>query len=153
LLERLHSSSNFHEKDYAKLQEFADLCADVNSHIDNLPGLACLHYPGAIRPIVDKLPVSLRTKWEKEVVKHDAESHHDAYQGFNIFTRVVNTQANVRNHPNILAGSLQQPVFEGRKEKPRDRKTLRTNLEAKRTPTRPTITITSCQEVVPIPQV
>jgi hypothetical protein len=49
LLERLHSSSNFHEKDYAKLQEFADLCADVDSQIDNLPGLACLHYPGAIR--------------------------------------------------------------------------------------------------------
>ena len=131
LLERLHSSSNFHEKDHAKLQEFADLCADVDSQIDNLPGLACLNYPGAIRPIVEKLPVSLRTKWEKEVVKH-AESHHDAYPGFNIFTRVVNTQAKVKNHPNILAGSLQQPVFEGRKENPRDRKTLRTNLDGEK---------------------
>ncbi|CAB4024922.1 Hypothetical predicted protein [Paramuricea clavata] len=68
LLEHLHSSSNFHEKDYAKLQEFADLCADVDSQIDNLPGLACLHYPGAIRPIIEKLPVSLRTKWEKELL-------------------------------------------------------------------------------------
>lgn len=129
LLERLHNSSNFHENDHAKLQEFSDLCADVNSQIEHLPGLACLHYPGAIRPIVEKLPASLRSKWEKEVVKH-AESHHDAYPGFSIFTRVVKAQATIKNHPNILAGSPQKPVFERRRGNPRDQRALRTNLDS-----------------------
>ena len=110
LLERLNNLSNFQEKDHAKLQEFADLCADLECQIDNLRGLACLNYPGAIRPIVEKLPASLRAKWEKEIVKH-AETHHDEYPGFKVFTRTVRTQAKIKNHPNILAGSLQKPVL------------------------------------------
>ena len=118
LLERLNDASNFQEKDHAKLQQFSDLCVDVNSQIENLPGLACLHYPGAIRPIVTKLPASIKTKWEKEVVKH-AETHNVAYPGFGVFTRVVKTQAKIKNHPNILAGNLQKSVIERHKEKPR----------------------------------
>jgi hypothetical protein len=128
LLERLHSLSNFQEKDNTKLQEFADLCVDVNSQIENLPGLACLHYPGAIRPIVAKLPASIKTKWEKEVVKH-AETHNDAYPGFSVFTQVVKTQAKIKNHPNILAGNLQKLPLERYREKPRDQRALRTSLD------------------------
>ena len=127
LLERLNNASNFQEEDHAKHQQFSDLCVDVNSQIENLPGLACLHYPGAIRPIVTKLPASIKTKWEKEVVKH-AETHNDAYPGFGVFTRVVKTQAKIKNHPNILAGNLQKSVIERHKEKPRDRRALRTGV-------------------------
>ena len=60
-------------------------------------------------------------------VKH-AETHNDAYPGFSIFTRVVKTQAKIKNHPNILAGNLQKSVIERHKEKPRDRRALRTGV-------------------------
>ena len=97
--------SNFHENVYAKLREFEDLCTDANCQIDNLPGLACVNYPGAIRPVIEKLLTSLQTKWE-EVVKH-AERHNDAYPGSNIFTPVAKSKAKIKNHQNILAGSKQ----------------------------------------------
>ena len=45
LLERLREASAFGNHDNSKLQEFADLCADVNSQLANLPRLACLNYP------------------------------------------------------------------------------------------------------------
>ena len=127
--------------------EFADLCTDVNCQIDNLPGLACLNYPEAIRPIVEKLPTSLRTKWEKEVVQH-AESHDDAYPGFNIFTRVVKSQAKIKNHPNILAGSPQRHSLEVHKDRPKDQRTLKTNVgeenENHQNPTVPTAKMKKC---------
>lgn len=127
LLERLHKASNFHEREHTKLQEFANLCADVDCQIDNLPGLACLNYPGAIRPIVERLQTNLRTKWEQEVAKH-AESHHDAYPSFSVFTRVVKSQSNIKNHPNILAGSFRKESLEVHKERFKDRRTLKTNV-------------------------
>ena len=69
----------------------------------------------------------LTAKWEKEIVKH-AETHHNEYPGSKVFTRIVRTQAKIKNHPNILAGSLQKPVLEEDKEKPKGRRTLRTDL-------------------------
>ena len=56
LLERMHEMAGFSDEKTVKLQEFADLCADVQSHITYLPGLACLNFPNAIQPIVEKLP-------------------------------------------------------------------------------------------------
>ena len=104
LLERLHESAAFSESDTVKLQEFADVCADVDSQVAYLPGLACLNFPNAIRPIVEKLPISLRSKWEKEIVRY-AEKIDDAYPDFHSFTRTIQSQAKLRNHPNIIAGS------------------------------------------------
>ncbi|KAK3749126.1 hypothetical protein QZH41_001121 [Actinostola sp. cb2023] len=104
LLERLHESAAFNESDTVKLQEFADVCTDVDSQVAYLPGLACLNFPNAIRPIVDKLPISLRSKWEKEIVRY-AEKNDDAYPDFHSFTRTIQSQAKLRNHPNIIAGS------------------------------------------------
>ncbi|KAK3743580.1 hypothetical protein QZH41_001384 [Actinostola sp. cb2023] len=104
LLERLHESAAFSESDTVKLQEFADVCADVDSQVAYLPGLACLNFPNAIRPIVEKLPISLRSKWEKEIVRY-AEKNDDAYPDFHSFTRTIQSQAKLRNHPNIIAGS------------------------------------------------
>ena len=65
LLERMHKTASFGENENTKLQEFADLCADVESQVAHLPGLQCLNFPNAVQPIAEKLPSSLRGKWEK----------------------------------------------------------------------------------------
>ena len=84
LLSRLSDGAKFNDKDKAKLQSFADLCADVDSQLTHLPGLACLNYPNALRSIVEKLPTFLRSKWEKQVARF-ADAHQDAYPGFHDF--------------------------------------------------------------------
>ena len=56
LLKKLSGAAKFSEKEREKLQMFADICADVDSQLDFLPGLACLNYPNAIKPIAGKLP-------------------------------------------------------------------------------------------------
>lgn len=48
LLERLRSTATFSEHEHVKLQQFADLCADIESQVTFLPGLECLDYPSAI---------------------------------------------------------------------------------------------------------
>ena len=104
LLERMQRSATFSESNNAKLQHFADLCADVESQISYLPGLAFLNYPNTIQPIAEKLPPSLRGKWEKEIVKY-AETNAGAYPNFRRFSKVIQSQARLKNNPNILAGS------------------------------------------------
>ena len=94
--------------DNLQLQEFADVCADVDSQITCLPGLGCLNFPTAIAPIVEKTPLSLRSKWEKEIAIH-AEANEDAYPGFHVFSEVVQRQAQIKNHPNIVAGIKSMP--------------------------------------------
>ena len=65
LLERLRDTATFDEREHDKLQLFADLCADIESQVTYLPGLACLNYPNAMQPITAKLPKFIRAKWEK----------------------------------------------------------------------------------------
>ena len=62
LLERLRNSATFGEHDNENLQQFADLCADIESQVTYLPGLACLNYPSAIQPVTEKLPQFIRAK-------------------------------------------------------------------------------------------
>ena len=102
LMKKLLKTAKFVEKENKKLQDFADVCSELDSQLESLPGLACLNYPNAISPVLEKLPLSLRSKWEKEVAKH-AEENHNAYPGFHKFTIIVQKQATFRNHPNILA--------------------------------------------------
>ena len=59
LLKRMNKTAAFSENDNVKLQEFADLCADVERQLLYLPGLACLNFPNAIQQIAGKLPPSL----------------------------------------------------------------------------------------------
>ena len=98
LLERLRKAARFGEGDDDKLQAFADVCADVDSQLDFLPGLGCLNYFTAIGPIVESLPNSLRSKWEKRVV-HYADKHHDAYPGFKDFARYGPRTSPAENSP------------------------------------------------------
>ena len=79
LLEQLVEKAKFDENDRKRLQEFSDLCMDVTSQLELLPGLACLNYPIAIRPIVERLPTSLQRKWEKEVVTYPIDNDDDYY--------------------------------------------------------------------------
>lgn len=111
LLERMHAFAAFREGEHDKLQEFADLCADVTSQIFCLPGLACLNFPDAIQPIAAKVPPSLRGKWEKEIAKF-AENIGDAYPGFHVFSEVVQKHARIKNNPNVNIGArLSQSFF------------------------------------------
>ena len=104
LIDRLPTAAGFGEKDCARLQKLADLCADVDCQMTYLPGLACLNYPIAIRPIIEKLPASLRSKWDKEIVRY-AERYNDAYPTFREFWTTIQNQARKKNHPNVSAGS------------------------------------------------
>ena len=88
LLSNLLRAAKFKENEHAKLQRFADVCADVDSQITQLAGLACLNFPNAIAPIVGKLPASLKGKWEKEVVAF-AEQNDDRYPSFSRFKKVM----------------------------------------------------------------
>ena len=109
LLERMQETAAFGEPEVVKLQNFADLCADVESQVTQLPGLACLNFPNAIQPIADKLPSSLRRKWEKKIAEH-AEKSAGAYPSFQIFSKVIQDHNKIRNNPNLLAGKKKSPV-------------------------------------------
>jgi hypothetical protein len=101
-MKKLLKTAKFVEKENNELQDFADVCSELGIQLKSLPGLICVNYPNAISPVLEKLPLSLRSKWEKEVAKH-AEENHNAYPGFHHFTIIVQKQATLRNHPNILA--------------------------------------------------
>ena len=125
LLERLREASSFGNHDNAKL-----LCADVDSQLSCLPGLACLNFPNAIRPITEKLPSPIRAKWEKEIATY-ADKNDDAYPGFSAFARLIVKQARTKNHPKITAGSPQpSAAAPRRKEKPLNSRVLLTRSGA-----------------------
>ena len=62
---RLSQAANYTDKDNFRIQKLADFCADVDSHMIHLLGLACLNKPVALRPIVKKFPLFLKSKDEK----------------------------------------------------------------------------------------
>ena len=99
--------ASFEEKDNTRLQKLADLCVDVDCQMTHLPGLACLNYPIATRPVIEKLPPSLKAKWEKEIVRC-AEKHNDAYPTFCKFLKMIQSQSKLRNHLDVLAGTAVQ---------------------------------------------
>ena len=127
----MDNTAAFNDGEIAKLQEFADLCADVESQMSYLPGLACLDFPNAIQPIAEKLPVSLRQKWEKEITKN-SEKNGGEYPGFHIFSKVVQDQARIKNNPTILAANKRTPATPkppNRREKEKSNRVLKTNAQ------------------------
>ena len=81
LLERLSQTTNFADKHNARMKKLADFCAEVDCQMIQLPGLACHNYPVALRPIVEKVPLPLISKGEKQIMQY-AEEHDDAYPPF-----------------------------------------------------------------------
>ena len=127
----MEKTAAFNDGENAKLQEFADLCADVESQLSYLTGLACLNFPIAIQPIAEKLPVSLRQKWKKEITKH-SEKNGGEYPGFHIFSKVVQDQARIKNNPNVLAANKRTPTTftsTNRKEKEKSSRVLKTDAQ------------------------
>jgi len=125
----MHALAAFRESKNGKLQEFADLCADVTSQISCLPGLACLNFPNAIQPIAAKLPGSLRGKWEKKLAKF-SENNGDAYPGFHVFSEVVQKHARIKNNPNINIGArLANPPIQTQSRAGQNKKALKTNTD------------------------
>ena len=127
LLEQLRENAKFEENYRKRLLEFSDLCADVVYQLDELPCLACLIYPTAIRPIAEKLPVSLQRKWEKKVAGFAIE-HHDAYPGFRVFAKTIGKQAKLRNHPNIVSEETQKKKWRPGKH-PEECRILKADVE------------------------
>ena len=89
-----------------------------------LSSLACLNYPNTIKPIVEKLPNFLRSKWEKQVAEY-ADRNQDAYPGFHTIAVMMRKQATLKNHPNIVGNGVPSPKETKPKESQRSRSTLR----------------------------
>lgn len=53
----MNKTAPFNNLENAKLQEFPDLCTDMESQMSYLPGLACLIFPNAIQLIPERLPL------------------------------------------------------------------------------------------------
>lgn len=135
----MDKTAAFSDVENAKLQEFTDLCADVESQMSDLPGLACLDFPNAIQPIAEKLPVLLRQKWEKEITKH-SEKNGGEYPGLHIFSKVVQDQVTIKNNPNILAADKRTPVTPtppNQREKEKSNRVLKTDAQPRIQPDLP----------------
>ena len=81
LLGRQRNSATFSEHNNENLQQLADLCANIESQVTYLTGLARLNYPSAIQPVTEKLPQFIRDKWEKEIA-HYSDLNGGAYPPF-----------------------------------------------------------------------
>ena len=57
----------------------------------------------------EKLPPSLRGKWEKEIAKY-SEKNGDEYPAFHIFSKVIQRHSRIKNNLNILAGTTHTPT-------------------------------------------
>ncbi|XP_068713049.1 uncharacterized protein [Montipora foliosa] len=139
LLERMHKTASFGENENTKPQEFADLCADVESQVAHLPGLQCLTFPNAVQPIVEKIPSSLRGKWKKEIAKY-SERNAGAYPGCAVFSTVIQYQARTKNDPNIFIGAKLTPVgTPAPSRRVQNRRTLATNTQPSSMNPRPSL--------------
>ena len=99
-LTKLRESAKFTESDKKKLQAFADLCADVASQVNQLPGLTCLNYPNALRPILYNLSDPICNKWNKQVVTY-TQKNNDGYPNFAMFASMIQEQSILKNHPYV----------------------------------------------------
>ncbi|XP_068760329.1 uncharacterized protein [Montipora capricornis] len=139
LLERMHKTASFGENENTKPQDFADLCADVESQVAHLPGLQCLTFPNAVQPIAEKLPSSQRGKWKKEIAKY-SQRNAGAYPGFAVFSTVIQYQARTKNNPNILIGAKLTPVgTPAPSRRVQNRRTLATNTQPSSMNPRPSL--------------
>ncbi|XP_048576716.1 uncharacterized protein LOC116603307 [Nematostella vectensis] len=135
LLERLKNAARFSENQPEKLQQFADLCADVESQVAQLPGLACLNFANAMQPVIDKLPKSICAKWEKEIANF-SDANGGVYPPFERFAKIIQGQANIKNNANVLASkATTTEVTPSSAHAPRPRReqrTFKTNAQPQR---------------------
>lgn len=96
LLERLRDTATFSEQEHDNLQQFADLFSDIESQVTYLPGLACLNYPIAMQPVIEKLPQFIRVKWEKEIAYYERNNKSGAYPPISRFSKIVQEQAKIK---------------------------------------------------------
>ena len=128
LLERLRDTATFDEREHDNLQQFADLCADIESQVTYLPGLACLNYLNAMQPITEKLPQFIRAKWEKEIAYY-SNSNGGAYPSFSRFSKIVQEQSKIKNDPNVLAGKAASPTQVSAPKPRKEKKTFKTETQ------------------------
>ncbi|XP_044171546.1 uncharacterized protein LOC122955876 [Acropora millepora] len=101
LFDRMHTTASFNENENKKLQEFADLCEDVESQVAYLPGLACLNYPTC-----DTTNCGVSTTSPRKIGETGCKNH-----------------AKVKNDPNIHIGAKQP------KQRPLNRGVLKSRTE------------------------
>ena len=108
LLECLWDSATFDEGENDNLQQFRDLCADIESQVTYLLRLVGLNYANTMQPITVTLPQFIRAKWEKEIASY-SNSNGGAYPSSR-FSKIVQKQSKIKNDPNVLAGKAASPT-------------------------------------------
>ena len=88
-------------------------------------------FPNAIQSIAEKLPVLLLQKWEKEITKHSEENGGEN-PGFDMFSKVVQDRARIKNNLNILAANKRPPAtptLPNRRDKEKSNQVLKTDAQ------------------------
>lgn len=81
----LAQAGNCTDKDNSRMQKLAGVDYHIIIH---LLGLAGMNYPVVLSPIVEKLPLPLKSKGEKQIMEY-AEEHNDTYPQFREFSRMI----------------------------------------------------------------
>ncbi|CAE1321719.1 unnamed protein product [Acanthosepion pharaonis] len=101
LFERIHRFPKV-TKDYDRLRELSDLLTELQAAKDDgdLPGLALLDTARGLRPIVEKLPPTLRDQWTSHGTTYKRK-HQVPFPPFSVFTKFIEQQAEDRNDPSF----------------------------------------------------
>ncbi|CAE1306091.1 unnamed protein product [Acanthosepion pharaonis] len=97
LFERIHRFPRV-TRDYDRLRELSDLLTELQAAKDDgdLPGLALLDTARGLRPIVEKLPPTLRDQWTSHGTAYKRK-HQVPFPPFSVFTKFIEQQAEDRN--------------------------------------------------------
>lgn len=85
-----------------KLRELADLCSIVEAQISNIPELSTLNFSEGIRPLWEKLPLHLQTRWKRRAHKHKTQNQGQ-HPPFHIFAAFVDDAAEEASDEVLLA--------------------------------------------------
>ena len=72
-----------------QIRELRDVCHSVNSNIPTVDNLKVMDYQEGQRPVVEKLPNLIATRWRKYGTKYQAENF-DKHPPFSIFLKFLN---------------------------------------------------------------
>ncbi|XP_038071932.1 uncharacterized protein LOC119740640 [Patiria miniata] len=103
LFSRLEKFPKIGNRDYLRLQELADLLAEVKAAKleDKLPGLSYLDTARGTNPIVEKLPHYLQEKWLTQGSTYK-KTHRVPFPPFSFFVNFVYSQAEMRTDPSFV---------------------------------------------------
>ncbi|XP_069133222.1 uncharacterized protein [Argopecten irradians] len=128
-------------KDLHKLYDLADLVTEINALKDDPRYSTLLAYydsPSGVKPIVNKLPISLKEKWTTEATRYK-KKWEVLYPPFSYFAMFIRDLAVVRNDPSFTYdnSTTDTKKDEGTSGNART-KTARPNITVRKTETKET---------------